>query len=149
MTAEGGWQELARFSPDGSRISFDEVRGGREVQRGQPGKVVSEQAAVFTVRSDGSDLRQVTPWGIHGADADWSPDGTKLVFAGQPTHVGANQQRYTAAVLDRAEPLHASGYPELIAALRPRQETGQGGAGALRTDPMDVPRAIAAPRARS
>jgi len=88
LSVPGGWQELARFSPDGTRISFDEVRGGRELQQGQPGKIVSEQAAIFTVRPDGSDLRQITPWGIHGGDADWSPDGTKLVFSGQPPHPG-------------------------------------------------------------
>ena len=88
LTVAGGWQELARFSPDGSRISFDEVRGSRELQRGQPGKVVGEDVSLHTVRPDGSDLRQITPRGLHGGDADWSPDGTKLVFAGQPTHVG-------------------------------------------------------------
>ena len=58
LTAPGFWQELARFSPDGTRIVFDEGRGGRELQQGQPGKVAGESAALFTVRPDGSDLRQ-------------------------------------------------------------------------------------------
>jgi Tol biopolymer transport system component len=80
-----GWQELARFSPDGSRIVFSEYRSGHETRRGQ---WVGEQAALFTVRPDGTELTQVTPWGIHATDADWSPDGRRLVFGAQPTHLG-------------------------------------------------------------
>jgi Tol biopolymer transport system component len=85
LPAKSAWQELARYSPDGSRIAFSEYRGGRETRMG---RYVAEQAALFTVRPDGSDLRQLTPWGIHATDADWSPDGTRLVFAAQPTHIG-------------------------------------------------------------
>ena len=40
------------------------------------------------MRVDGSDLRQITPWGLHGADADWSPDGKQIVFSSQPTRIG-------------------------------------------------------------
>lgn len=82
------WQELGRFSPDGSRIVFDEIRGGNELRNHHDGRIVGEQAALFTVRPDGSDIRQITPWGAHATDADWSPDGRKIVFAGQPTHIG-------------------------------------------------------------
>jgi Tol biopolymer transport system component len=82
------WQELARFSPDGSRIVFDEYRGGHLLRNHQDGSVVGEQAALFTIRPDGTDKRQVIPWGVHGTDADWSPDRKRLVFAGQPTHIG-------------------------------------------------------------
>jgi Tol biopolymer transport system component len=42
----------------------------------------------MTIRPDGSDKRQLTPWGIHATDADWSPDGKRLVFGAQPTHIG-------------------------------------------------------------
>jgi Tol biopolymer transport system component len=82
------WQELGRFSPDGSRIAYDEGRGGHELRNHRAGAVAGEQVAIFTVRADGGDVRQVTPWGIHGGDVDWSPDGKKLVFAGQPQHIG-------------------------------------------------------------
>jgi Tol biopolymer transport system component len=82
------WQELARFSPDGSRIVFDEYRGGHILTNHRDGSVVGEQAALFTIRPDGTGKRQLIPWGLHGTDADWSPDGKHLVFAGQPTHAG-------------------------------------------------------------
>jgi dipeptidyl aminopeptidase/acylaminoacyl peptidase len=40
-----------------------------------------EQGALFTVAPDGSKLRRITPWEIYAADADWSPDGERIVFA--------------------------------------------------------------------
>jgi Tol biopolymer transport system component len=68
-------QELARFSPNGKRIVFNEVR----VVDGPDGPV--EQGALFTVAPDGSKLRRITPWAIYAADADWSPDGSRIVFS--------------------------------------------------------------------
>jgi Tol biopolymer transport system component len=55
------------YSPDGTRIVFkriDEAAG---------------RAALFTVAVDGSDLQQLTDWGL-GARPDWSPDGDWIVF---------------------------------------------------------------------
>lgn len=55
------------FSPDGTRIVFkriDEAAG---------------RSALFTVAVDGSDLQQLTDWGL-GARPDWSPDGDWIVF---------------------------------------------------------------------
>ena len=88
LPSPSAWQELARFSPDGSRLLFDEVRGGTELRNRFEGRLVGEAAALFTVRFDGSNLRQITPWGIHGGDGDWSPDGKQIVFSGQPSHQG-------------------------------------------------------------
>jgi TolB protein len=68
-------QELARFSPNGKRIVFNEVR----VVDGPDGPI--EQGALFTVAPDGSKLRRITPWEIYAADADWSPDGKRIVFS--------------------------------------------------------------------
>ncbi len=85
LPASSVWQELPRFSPDGSRLVFTEYRGGKELRKGA---YVAEQSALFTVRPDGTDVRQITPWGIHAQDADWSPDGKRLVFGAQPTHIG-------------------------------------------------------------
>ena len=82
------WQELGRFSPDGTRIAFDEGRGGNVLRNHREGTLVGEQAALFTVRLDGTDRRQLTPWGAHCGDPDWSPNGARLVFACQPVHAG-------------------------------------------------------------
>jgi Tol biopolymer transport system component len=88
LPAASLWHELARFSPDGTRLVFTEYRGGHVLRNHRDGALVGEQSALFTVRPDGSDLHQITPWGIHASDADWSPDGTRLVFGAQPTHIG-------------------------------------------------------------
>lgn len=55
------------YSPDGSQITF--TRGN---QRGQ--------FAIFIVNTDGTDVRQVTPWGLEGGGGNWSPDGQRIVF---------------------------------------------------------------------
>ena len=34
--------------------------------------------ALFTINTDGTGLRRLTPWGIQAAEADWSPDGTRI-----------------------------------------------------------------------
>jgi Tol biopolymer transport system component len=56
------------FSPDGKTISFVRIKAHHKLQ------------AIFSVRRDGSGLRQVTPyaWEV-GIKHDWSPDG-KLIL---------------------------------------------------------------------
>jgi Tol biopolymer transport system component len=63
-----------RFSPDGSRLVFTRYRG----------KGRSEKAALFTVRLDGTHLQRLTSFSIHAGDADWSPDGKRIVFEAYP-----------------------------------------------------------------
>ena len=63
-----------RFSPDGRRLVF-----ARYINEDIP-----IRSALFTVRLDGSGLKQLTSWGIGAGDADWSPDGTKIVFEAFP-----------------------------------------------------------------
>ncbi len=72
------WQELPRYSPDGSRIVFDE---GHLFPGANPSDDQVELLALFTVSPDGRDLRRITPWDMNAQDADWSPDGRRLVFA--------------------------------------------------------------------
>src|SRR5262245_30934882 len=85
---DGGWQELGRFSPDGRTILFDEFRAGQTLTRHWDGRSVADQGALFTVRPDGTNLKQLTPFGLHAGDADWSPDGRRIVFSAQPSHRG-------------------------------------------------------------
>ena len=71
-------QELARYAPDGKRIVFVDYR---LMSLGDPGDPPTEVSALFTVRPDGRDLRQLTPWDIIAGDPDWSPDGRRIVFS--------------------------------------------------------------------
>ena len=48
-------------------------------------------------RADGSGARRITPWEISAADADWSPDGRRLVFAAR---LASNQYIQSIAVVD-------------------------------------------------
>lgn len=59
-----------RFSPDGSRLVFT-----REVDD------ASSDGALYVVKLDGSGLRKITSArDVYPGDADWSPDGTEIVF---------------------------------------------------------------------
>jgi TolB protein len=65
-----------QWTPDGKRIVF--VRFD----------VARERWAIFTVRSNGHDLRQITPWDLDAGDGpDISPDGTRVLFR-FPAHGG-------------------------------------------------------------
>jgi Tol biopolymer transport system component len=63
-----------RFSPDGNRLVFSRERGTAD----------NGPTALFTVRLDGSDLHQLTPYSLHVGDADWSPDGKRIVVEAYP-----------------------------------------------------------------
>jgi Tol biopolymer transport system component len=91
------WQEQARFSPDGRWIVFNEIRGGNELTNHRGGWVVGEQSALFMVRPDGTGLHQVTAWGLNASDADWSPDGRRLVFGARPAPLGNIQHVMTSS----------------------------------------------------
>ena len=75
LPKEAAVDTAPRFSPDGNRLVFT--------------RYISEEipieAALFTVRLDGGGLEQLTPWGNGAGDADWSPDGTKIVFEAYPS----------------------------------------------------------------
>ena len=75
LTGTSFWQELARFSPDGRSIEYTEYRPA-PTDNGEP-----EESALMIARADGSHPRQITPWALRAVDADWSPDGRRLVFA--------------------------------------------------------------------
>ena len=64
------WDGAPKFSPDGRRILFT--------------RYTPDGAAVHIMRLDGSGLRRVTPWELNANDADWSPDGTQIVFEAYP-----------------------------------------------------------------
>ena len=73
-----------RFSPDGSKLLFTRFQGDHYVQPGRQNARAAGDAgdtsAIFTVHLDGTDVRRITGWGVKPGQADWSPDGSKLVF---------------------------------------------------------------------
>lgn len=69
-----------RFSPDGKRLVFVRYRGKGCPQPYCP----SEHPALFVVGVDGTGLRQLTSFALHPGDADWSPDGKRIVFEAYP-----------------------------------------------------------------
>ena len=73
-TFEAGQDHFPRWSADGRRLVFWR---GRERSGGI-------QTAVFVVHADGTGLRQLTPWNLLAGDADWSPDGSRIVFNTRP-----------------------------------------------------------------
>jgi TolB protein len=70
--AVAGFDVEPRFSPDGTRIVFSRIRkyAGNGFQ----------QEAIFVINADGSNLRQLTAWGIAEEHPGWSPDSQWIVF---------------------------------------------------------------------
>jgi Tol biopolymer transport system component len=75
-----------RFSPDGQHIVFTRFQGGHFLESG---RVVGDTSALFVVRADGTGLRRITGWGMKAGQADWSPDGSRIVFEVACCRLGA------------------------------------------------------------
>jgi Tol biopolymer transport system component len=75
----GGGDIPGDYSPDGSRFVFMRAKPGADpVARHQ-------QGALFVENTDGTGLRQLTPYGLANSHdnglAHWSPDGSEILFA--------------------------------------------------------------------
>lgn len=71
LTSGISWDMQPRFSPDGSLIAFTSDRGGKNERAGDN---------IWTMRNDGSDIRQVTGETFRLLNgAAWSPDGNYLI----------------------------------------------------------------------
>jgi Tol biopolymer transport system component len=78
------WLDAPRISPDGRHVAYVFIRGGRDTPHMWAGEVDS----LWVADIDGSNAHRVVPWGTHVGDADWSPDGTRLVFETTQQHLG-------------------------------------------------------------
>jgi Tol biopolymer transport system component len=76
----GGGDIPGDFSPDGSRFVFMRAKPGAG-----PVPDRNQTGALFVANTDGTGLRQLTPYGLVNSHdnglAHWSPDGTRILFA--------------------------------------------------------------------
>src|SRR3954464_10618486 len=83
LAGKDAYDTESQWSPDGTLIAFTRVKS-------------KKQAAIFTVRTDGTDLRQLTPYVLDAASPDWSPDGTRIAFNSLwDPHPGRSANVYT------------------------------------------------------
>src|SRR5262249_4013058 len=67
------------FSPDGARFVFMRAKPGADPNADH------QSGALFVENTDGTGLRQITPYGLANSHDDavahWSPDGASILFA--------------------------------------------------------------------
>jgi hypothetical protein len=71
-----------RWSPDGKRILFTGFRQG-------------QAHSIYVISPDGGSLRPILPSGWEGSEADWSPDGYRVVVAMSNHKAQREQSLYT------------------------------------------------------
>jgi Tol biopolymer transport system component/DNA-binding winged helix-turn-helix (wHTH) protein len=63
-------QQSPRYSPDGERIAFESERSGR--------------SAIWTIRTTGEAIQQLTDSAAVAQNPAWSPDGKRIAFSSTP-----------------------------------------------------------------
>ena len=81
--------ENAMFSPSGSRLVYEQRRSHFVDPK--------TRRALVIASSDGRKQHRITPWNLNAGDgADWSPDGTRILFRSNEDENDATQsQLYT------------------------------------------------------
>lgn len=78
------WLDAPRISPDGRHVAYTFIRGGKDTKH----RWVGEVDSLWVADIDGGNAHMIVPWGTHVGDADWSPDGSRLVFETTQQHLG-------------------------------------------------------------
>jgi Tol biopolymer transport system component len=79
----GGDDSPGDYSPDGTQLVF--LRNDPTRPACPPRlfwKCPTADRALFIVNLASGAVRRITPWGLANAPGSWSPDGTKILFAG-------------------------------------------------------------------
>ena len=83
LAGKDAYDTESQWSPDGTRVAFTRVKSPKE-------------AAIFTIKTDGTDLKQLTPYKLDAASPDWSPDGARIAFNSYwDPHPGKSANVYT------------------------------------------------------
>jgi TolB protein len=93
-----------RWSPDGSRLTYHRERPTAD----------GFEAAVFTIRPDGTEEKRITPWSLAAGSPDWSPDGRWIVFSTHYAGGGKPELMRVRPDGDDLRPLASSGGAALI-----------------------------------
>ena len=76
LAMPGQTHQHPRWSPDGTHITFSVVGWSADDR--------ATGSAVFVVAIDGSGLRRLSPTDVKAGDAEWSPDGSVILFSSEP-----------------------------------------------------------------
>jgi Tol biopolymer transport system component len=104
-----GWVAQPTWSPDGLQVAYH-----RNTQK--PGDNFPSDTRIWIVNADGTGLyRLATPADYKAADPDWSPDGSRIVFATE----GAREQEGGRAVRRPGAEVRPGGQQHAIYTIRP------------------------------
>jgi Tol biopolymer transport system component len=103
------WDAGPQWSPDGTRLAFFRL------------DLATSEEAVYTVNTDGTDERRVSPGGMNAANPNWSPDGRWILFNADTSDDASNvyKVRTDGTALTNLTRQGADGFHYLSASFSP------------------------------